>query len=143
MSFTGGAAGLFLPFEQKRLGEWWNLRGGQVFFYYLALMLAAGAVVATALLARSRLGYQWLAVREDETAASNPSACWRTSSPRGRRCARSAARAASRRTTPSSRGRPRKVGAHLDGGEVDPRERGHREPRERKRAGQQHGGGEQ
>ncbi len=69
MSFTGGAAGLFLPFEQKRLGEWWNLRGGQVFFYYLALMLAAGAVVATALLARSRLGYQWLAVREDETAA--------------------------------------------------------------------------
>ena len=69
MSFTGGAAGLFLPFEEKRLGEWWNLRGGQVFFYYLALMLAAGAVVATALLARSRLGYQWLAVREDETAA--------------------------------------------------------------------------
>jgi len=69
LGFTGGAAGLFLPFEEKRLGEWWNLRGGQLLFYYLALALAAGAVVLVALLVRSRLGYRWLAVREDETAA--------------------------------------------------------------------------
>jgi len=69
LSFTGGAAGLFLPFEEKRIGEWWNLRGGQLLFYYLALALASGAVLLVALLARSRLGYRWLAVREDETAA--------------------------------------------------------------------------
>ena len=69
LSFTGGAAGLFLPFEEKRMGEWWNLRGGQLLFYYLALALASGAVVLVALMARSRLGYRWLAVREDETAA--------------------------------------------------------------------------
>jgi len=69
LGFTGGAAGLFLPFEQKRMGEWWNLRGGQLLFYYLALALAAGSVLVVALIARSRLGYQWLAVREDETAA--------------------------------------------------------------------------
>jgi branched-chain amino acid transport system permease protein len=69
LDFTGGAAGLFLPFEQGRVGEWWNLRGGQLLFYYLALALAAGAVILVALLARTRLGYQWLAVREDETAA--------------------------------------------------------------------------
>jgi branched-chain amino acid transport system permease protein len=69
LGFTGGAAGLFLPFEEKRMGEWWNLRGGQTLFYYLALALAAGAVLLVALLARSRLGYRWLAVREDETAA--------------------------------------------------------------------------
>jgi hypothetical protein len=25
------------------MGEWWNLRGGQLLFYYLALALAAGA----------------------------------------------------------------------------------------------------
>ena len=37
IAFTGGAGGLFLPYEEKRLGEWWNLRGGQHFFYYLAL----------------------------------------------------------------------------------------------------------
>ncbi len=69
ISFTGGAGGLFLPYEEKRLGEWWNLRGGQLFFYYLALMMAAASVLVTARLVRSRLGYQWLAVREDETAA--------------------------------------------------------------------------
>jgi branched-chain amino acid transport system permease protein len=69
LDITGGAAGLFLPFEEKRLGEWWNLRGGQLMFYYLALALASGAVLLVAVLARSRLGYQWRAVREDEAAA--------------------------------------------------------------------------
>jgi branched-chain amino acid transport system permease protein len=69
LELTGGAAGLFLPFEEKRLGEWWNLRGGQLLFYYLALALASGSVLLVALLARLRLGYQWRAVREDETAA--------------------------------------------------------------------------
>ncbi len=69
LDFTGGAAGLFIPFEEKRIGEWWNLRGGQHLFYYLGLALAAGAVLLVALMSRSRLGYQWLAVREDEAAA--------------------------------------------------------------------------
>ncbi|HLK84535.1 MAG TPA: branched-chain amino acid ABC transporter permease [Xanthobacteraceae bacterium] len=69
LELTGGAAGLFLPFEEKRIGEWWNLRGGQLLFYYLGLALAAGAALLVALMARSRLGYQWRAVREDETAA--------------------------------------------------------------------------
>ncbi len=69
LEIAGGAAGLFLPFEERRLGEWWNLRGGQLMFYYLALALASGAMLLVALLARSRLGYQWRAVREDEAAA--------------------------------------------------------------------------
>ncbi|MBO0751386.1 MAG: branched-chain amino acid ABC transporter permease [Bradyrhizobiaceae bacterium] len=69
LEITGGAAGLFLPFEEGRLGEWWNLRGGQLMFYYVALTLAAGSVLLVARLARSRLGYQWRAVREDEAAA--------------------------------------------------------------------------
>jgi branched-chain amino acid transport system permease protein len=69
IGFTGGSGGLFLPYQQERLGEWWNLRGGQLLFYYVALALAAGGVVVAARLSRSRLGYQWLAVREDETAA--------------------------------------------------------------------------
>jgi branched-chain amino acid transport system permease protein len=69
LDVAGGAAGLFLPFEEKRLGEWWNLRGGQLTFYYAALALASGAVLIVALLARSRLGHQWRAVREDEAAA--------------------------------------------------------------------------
>jgi branched-chain amino acid transport system permease protein len=69
MDFTGGAGGLFIPYEEKRLGEWWNLRGGQWMFYYIALVMAVAAVILTAWLARSRLGYQWVAIREDEAAA--------------------------------------------------------------------------
>ncbi|NVO12758.1 MAG: branched-chain amino acid ABC transporter permease [Rhodoplanes sp.] len=69
IGFVGGAGGLFIPYEEQRLGQWWNLRGSQLFFYYLAFALAAAAVLLTALLARSRLGYQWIAIREDETAA--------------------------------------------------------------------------
>ena len=69
IGFAGGSGGLFLPYEERRLGEWWNLRGGQVLFYYLALILAVGGVIVAARLARSRLGYHWVAVREDERAA--------------------------------------------------------------------------
>jgi branched-chain amino acid transport system permease protein len=66
---AGGAGGFFVPYQAERLGEWWNLRGGPVMFYYVALALAAGSVLLTAWLSRSRLGYQWLAVREDQQAA--------------------------------------------------------------------------
>lgn len=69
LGLAGGSGGLFLPYEERRLGEWWNLRGGQLLFYYLALLLAAGGIVLAAWLARSRLGYHWVAVREDEQAA--------------------------------------------------------------------------
>jgi len=69
LGFAGGSGGLFLPYQEQRLGEWWNLRGGQLLFYYVALALATGAVILVARLTRSRLGYHWLAVREDEAAA--------------------------------------------------------------------------
>jgi branched-chain amino acid transport system permease protein len=67
IDYAGAAGGLFLRVEES--GQWWNLRGGTPMFYYLALALAVGALVLTAWLARTRLGYQWLAVREDEQAA--------------------------------------------------------------------------
>jgi branched-chain amino acid transport system permease protein len=66
---AGGAGGFFVPYQAQRLGEWWNLRGGQVLFYYLGLLLAAGAALLVAALKRSRLGYQLMAVREDQQAA--------------------------------------------------------------------------
>lgn len=69
MAFTGGAGGLFLLYEPQRAHEWWNLRGGPLLFYYLGLGLACGATVLTAWLERSRLGYQWIAIREDQRAA--------------------------------------------------------------------------
>jgi branched-chain amino acid transport system permease protein len=67
IDYAGAAGGLFLRVEET--GQWWNLRGGTLLFYYLALALAVGALALTAWLARTRLGYQWLAVREDEEAA--------------------------------------------------------------------------
>ncbi|HEY6254799.1 MAG TPA: branched-chain amino acid ABC transporter permease [Xanthobacteraceae bacterium] len=66
---AGGAGGFFIPYQAERLGEWWNLRGGQALFYYVALALATAAIVLTAWLRGSRLGYQWLAVRENQQAA--------------------------------------------------------------------------
>ena len=66
---AGGAGGFFVPYQAQRLGEWWNLQGGQWLFYYVGLALATGAVILTAWLKGSRLGYQWLAVREDQQAA--------------------------------------------------------------------------
>jgi branched-chain amino acid transport system permease protein len=69
MGFTGGAGGLFLLYDQARNHEWWNLRGGPLLFYYLNLALAVAAAILTGFLVRSRIGYQWLAVREDQQAA--------------------------------------------------------------------------
>ena len=66
LDVAGAAGGLFLRVEE---GPWWNLRGGPLLFYYLGLALAAGAVVFAAWLKRTRLGYHWLAVREDQEAA--------------------------------------------------------------------------
>jgi len=69
LKFTGASAGLFLPVNGEEAGRWWNLGGGPLLFYYLALALAAGAALLAALLRRSPLGYRWLAVREDPQAA--------------------------------------------------------------------------
>lgn len=67
---TGGSGGLFLPMSPDQAGQWWNLRGGPLLFYYLALALAICATLLIARLRRSSLGYQWLAVREDPQAAA-------------------------------------------------------------------------
>jgi branched-chain amino acid transport system permease protein len=69
LGFAGGSGGFFIPYDAARLGQWWNLRGDQLLFYYVALMLATAGIMLTARLASSRIGYQWLAVREDELAA--------------------------------------------------------------------------
>jgi branched-chain amino acid transport system permease protein len=69
MSAAGGAGGFFVPYQAERFGEWWNLRGGPLLFYYLGLALAVGSVILSAAIKHSRLGYEWLAVREDPQAA--------------------------------------------------------------------------
>jgi branched-chain amino acid transport system permease protein len=69
IGYTGGSAGFFLPVAQYTHNDLWNLRGKPVMFYYVILALAALALLACQALLRSRMGYFWLAIREDEEAA--------------------------------------------------------------------------
>src|SRR5215813_3205154 len=57
-SVTQGSTGIDLPVRSE--GE---------FFYYTALALVVLGLIATALLVRSKLGYAWVAIREDQDAA--------------------------------------------------------------------------
>jgi branched-chain amino acid transport system permease protein len=66
--FIGASAGLQLPASGAE-AQWWNLGGGLMSPYYVALALAGGATALVAILRHSRLGYRLLAAREDAQAA--------------------------------------------------------------------------
>jgi branched-chain amino acid transport system permease protein len=67
--WVGGSAGFFLPVAQYAQNDLWQLRGKPVMFYYVILALAVAAFVLCRILLKSRIGYFWLAIREDEQAA--------------------------------------------------------------------------
>jgi branched-chain amino acid transport system permease protein len=69
IKFTGGSAGFFLPVAQYTQNDLWNLRGKPVMFYYVILALTVVAFLVCHALLRSRVGYFWQAIREDEEAA--------------------------------------------------------------------------
>lgn len=69
LSWTGASAGLFLPVKQYAGNDLWQLRGHPAMFYYILLAATALAFIGCRLLMQSRLGYYWLAIREDEEAA--------------------------------------------------------------------------
>lgn len=71
LEWTGGPAGLFLPVENREHVDLLNLRGPPGLYYYVALVLAVGAAVLCRVLLRSRAGYYWQAIREDEPAAQS------------------------------------------------------------------------
>jgi branched-chain amino acid transport system permease protein len=68
-AWVNGSAGFFLPVSQYATNDLWTLRGRPVMFYYLILALTVLAFIVCHLLLRSRIGYYWLAIREDEQAA--------------------------------------------------------------------------
>jgi len=68
IQWLGGSGGFFLPVEAG-VSDPLNLRGSPVLFYYVILALVLGALALSRVLLHSRLGYQWLAVREDAEAA--------------------------------------------------------------------------
>jgi branched-chain amino acid transport system permease protein len=69
-SWVGGSAGLFVPVANYTENNLWTLRGSPRMFYYVILALTVMAFLLCHLLLRSRAGYYWQAIREDEEAAS-------------------------------------------------------------------------
>jgi branched-chain amino acid transport system permease protein len=69
LSAVNASAGLFLPVRQAAHNDVWHLRGSPTMFYYVILAATVAAFVLCRLLLKSRIGYFWLAIREDEQAA--------------------------------------------------------------------------
>jgi branched-chain amino acid transport system permease protein len=69
-TWVGGSGGLFLKVVESDRLDLLNLRGPPAMFYYLMLFFTAAALCLSALLLRSRAGYYWQAIREDEDAAA-------------------------------------------------------------------------
>jgi len=70
LQWVGGSSGYFLPVRSAAALDLVNLRGPPVMFYYLMLALAAGALALSRALLRSRIGFYWQALREDQEAAA-------------------------------------------------------------------------
>ncbi len=68
-AWVGGSGGFFLKVVQQDATDWLNLRGHPRMFYFLALALALLAFVLTTWLMRSRAGYYFRAIRDNEEAA--------------------------------------------------------------------------
>jgi branched-chain amino acid transport system permease protein len=68
-NFVNASSGLFLPVKQYTHNDLWRLRGDPTMFYYVILAATVVAFVLCHFLLRSRVGYFWLAIREDEQAA--------------------------------------------------------------------------
>jgi len=69
LSYVGGSGGLFLPVSQYTSNDLINLRGNPTMFYYVILAMTVAALWLCRTLLRSRIGYFWQAIREDEDAA--------------------------------------------------------------------------
>jgi branched-chain amino acid transport system permease protein len=67
--WVGGSSGFFLPVANYARNDLWNLRGDPTMFYYVMLALTVAALVLCHVLLKSRVGYYWQAIREDELAA--------------------------------------------------------------------------
>jgi branched-chain amino acid transport system permease protein len=68
-AWVQGSSGLFLPVANYTHNDLWHLRGQPAMFYYVILAMTVVAFVLCHMLLRSRIGYFWLAIREDEEAA--------------------------------------------------------------------------
>lgn len=69
VDWVGGSGGLFLKVGDPGVVNIAQLRGPPILFYYVVLALAVAALVLCAWLLKSRIGYFFRAVRDNEDAA--------------------------------------------------------------------------
>jgi len=69
MDWTGGPGGMFIKVAQRDSIDLLNFRGPPAMYYYAILFLALSALVFCNYLLKSKAGYYWQAIREDEEAA--------------------------------------------------------------------------
>src|SRR2546430_4347644 len=67
--WIGGPGGMFLRVAQRDSWDLANFRGPPLMYYYAILFLSAAALALCWLLLRSKAGYYWQAIRENEEAA--------------------------------------------------------------------------
>jgi branched-chain amino acid transport system permease protein len=69
LTIVNGSGGYFIPVSDYNTVNLWLLRGPPAMFYYVILAATVLALAICRMLMRSRIGYFWLAIREDEEAA--------------------------------------------------------------------------
>ena len=69
ISWLGGPGGLFLKVTSRDVIDIASFRGPPAMYYYTMLVLCALALALCAMLLKSRAGYYWQAIRENEEAA--------------------------------------------------------------------------
>jgi branched-chain amino acid transport system permease protein len=69
IDWLGGPGGLFIKVAQRDNMDLLNFRGPPAMYYYAMLLLAAGAFLGCYFLLKSKAGYYWQAIRENEEAA--------------------------------------------------------------------------
>lgn len=69
LDWLGGPGGMFLRVAQRDVWDLANFRGPPLMYYYTILVLTGGAFAGCWILLRSKAGYYWQAIRENEEAA--------------------------------------------------------------------------
>ncbi len=69
LDWTGGPGGMFLKVAQRDAWDLGNFRGPPLMYYYAILFLTVMAFIGCWKLLRSKPGYYWQAIRENEEAA--------------------------------------------------------------------------
>ena len=69
LGWLGGPGGMFLKVAQRDAWDLVNFRGPPVMYYYAILLFCVFAFALCFVLSKSKAGYYWQAIREDEDAA--------------------------------------------------------------------------